>query len=102
LANELAITKFASALVIDRQRENSYYNRGVTYFKQRKYDLAIDDFTYIVTKLDVRNANAFYNRGCTYYRQGNEELCISDWKQAVDLGNSDAKKNLKDIYNIDY
>jgi hypothetical protein len=37
-----------------------------------------------------------------YYRLGKEDLCIADWKKAADLGINEARKNLKDIFNIVY
>jgi len=99
---EQAISKFASALTYNPQRENAYYNRGVAYFAIHNFDSAVDDFTYVITNLNPKNASAYDDRGMAYYRLGKEDLCIADWKKAADLGINEARKNLKDIFNIVY
>ena len=83
------------------QDAETYFNRGLAYFKQGKYELAIADFTSTI-KINPQFAEAYYIRGLAYCKQGKYELCISDLKKAADLGDNKARKNLKEIFNIDY
>ena len=44
----------------------SYYKRGIAYYKKREYDKAIADFSEVI-KRDPHFAEAYYNRGNAYW-----------------------------------
>ncbi|MDB9386653.1 tetratricopeptide repeat protein, partial [Microcystis aeruginosa] len=46
-----------------------YYNRGVGYIQQEKYDLALAEFTKAI-ELDPNYTEAYNNRGFLYAGQG--------------------------------
>ncbi|MBE9072426.1 tetratricopeptide repeat protein [Microcystis sp. LEGE 08355] len=61
-----------------------YYNRGVLYYNQQKYDLALSDWNKAI-ELNPNFAGAYYNRGLLYYNQQKYDLALSDWNKAIEL-----------------
>ncbi|MFM6878786.1 MAG: tetratricopeptide repeat protein, partial [Microcystis panniformis] len=45
-----------------------YYNRGILYYNQQKYELALDDYNKAI-ELNPNHAGAYYNRGLLYSDQ---------------------------------
>ncbi|MFM6375379.1 MAG: tetratricopeptide repeat protein [Microcystis panniformis] len=61
-----------------------HYNRGVGYIQQKKYDLALAEFTKALN-IDPRYAEAYLNRGFLYEQQEKPDLALSDYNQAINI-----------------
>ena len=77
-------------------RKNAYINRGVVYFRQKKYHSAIADYTKVIkdwdrdTKADIaptksQLVNAYVNRGIAYssLQEPQHQLAIKDYDRAI-------------------
>ena len=64
------------------QNAESYFNQGLKYRNQRKYDLAIAEFNQAI-KLNPKYAEAYYNRGNIYNNQGKYDLALAEFNQAI-------------------
>ena len=60
----------------------AYYNRGIAYANQKKYDLAISDFSKAI-ELDPKDALAYINRGIAYKAQNKYDQAIADYTVSV-------------------
>ena len=74
--------------LINPSDAESYYNRGVLRFQKGQIDLAIADFTQVIT-LDPNHVDAHYNRGLLYSQQGQTSLAIADFTQVITLNPND-------------
>ena len=63
---------------------STYYNRGVAYKNEGRYDRAIADYTKAI-KLDPKHAYAYHNRGIAYGDKGDYDHAIADYTQAIKL-----------------
>ena len=72
------------AIRVNPKLVKAYNVRGLVYYDQGKYDLAIADYNQAI-KLNPKFANAYYNRGLTYKAKRNIEKAISDFEKAADL-----------------
>ncbi|MBD2622179.1 tetratricopeptide repeat protein [Microcystis flos-aquae FACHB-1344] len=61
-----------------------YGNRGVLYYNQQKYKLALDDYNKAI-ELNPNHAQAYNNRGTLYDEQQKYELALADYNQAIEL-----------------
>ena len=64
--------------------EHAYFNRGVEWSGQSKYDNAIADYTAAI-KIDPKYREAYNNRGNAYRRKGDHALAIADYTEAIKL-----------------
>ena len=71
-----------------------YFNRGFTYYKQGKLDLALTNFNQAI-KLKPNNAYAYGLRGGIYHKQGKLDLALIDLNQALSLN-----PNLTEVYGL--
>ena len=73
------------------EKADAYVNRGVIYFRQKEYDLAIDDYTEAIA-LAPQHIHAYINRGIAYSSLGKHKRAIEDYYQAlaIDDQNADA------------
>jgi tetratricopeptide (TPR) repeat protein len=67
-----------------------YYNRGIVYHDQQKWDLAVADYTQTI-RLNPNYADAYYNRALVYYNQQKWDLALADYTQAIRLNPNDAQ-----------
>ena len=78
------------------EKKNAYINRGVIYFRDRKYQQAIADYTKVIkdwdrdTKADIaptksQLVNAYVNRGIAYssLQEPQHQLAIKDYDRAI-------------------
>jgi tetratricopeptide (TPR) repeat protein len=70
-----------------------YNNRGVAYYNQGKFDLAIADYNKAI-ELNPKGAEAYNNRGNAYSKQGNLQQAIADYNKAIELNPKGAE-----VYN---
>ncbi|MFB2737952.1 tetratricopeptide repeat protein [Umezakia ovalisporum] len=75
---------YTQAFGINPNDAGAYYNRGIFYYSQGEWDLALADFTQAI-KLNPNYAGAYYNRGIVYYSQGEWDLALADYTQAIKL-----------------
>ena len=81
---EKSIEYYAKALEFDPRHAQTYYNRGLAYFKSDKFESAIVDFTEAI-KLNPSYVDAYNNRGVAYYKSAKYECAITDYTQAIAL-----------------
>ena len=70
------------------QRINAYINRGVIYFRDTKYEEAIDSYTKAIDNATTQQLIQIYvNRGMAYSSlpEPKYELAIEDYNQAINL-----------------
>ncbi|GCA85499.1 TPR repeat-containing protein YrrB [Microcystis aeruginosa NIES-2522] len=67
-----------------------YYNRGILYYNQQKYKLALDDYNKAI-ELNPNLAQAYNNRGNLYYNQQKYELALADFNKAIELNRNFAE-----------
>ena len=75
---EIAISK-----AIDlAPRAGFYSNRGNLYYRQKKFDLALDDFNEAL-KINSNFSTAYSNRGLIYEEQKKYDLALDDYNKAI-------------------
>ncbi|WP_258002635.1 tetratricopeptide repeat protein [Fischerella thermalis] len=62
-------------------------NRGIAYYRQGKYDLAIADYNQTLS-INSKSVDAYINRGIAYRRQGKYKLAIADYHRAISFTNT--------------
>ncbi|MFA5779244.1 MAG: CsgG/HfaB family protein [Elusimicrobiota bacterium] len=107
-----AVAYCTNAIKLDSKLIDAYFYRGGAYYKKGLYNKAIENWTKVIgldpiglfseTGLDSENGYVYTIRGNAYYKKGLYDEAISDWKKAANLGNEQARQNLKKFYNIDY
>ena len=60
----------------------AYINRGVNHFRQKEYNLAIDDYTEAIA-LAPKHIHAHINRGIAYSTQKDHEQASEDYDKAI-------------------
>ncbi|MDH6073222.1 tetratricopeptide repeat protein [Chrysosporum ovalisporum CS-1034] len=80
---------YTQAFGINPNDAGAYYNRGIVYYSQGEWDLAVADFTQAI-KLNPNDAGAYHNRGNVYGDQGEWDLALADYTQAIKLNPNDA------------
>ena len=65
-------------------RSQSYYNRGVVYVNQKKWELALADFNKAIA-INPDFSQFYYNRGIIYYQLGDKQKAIENFKQSAQL-----------------
>ncbi|MDJ0714062.1 MAG: tetratricopeptide repeat protein [Prochloraceae cyanobacterium] len=63
---------------------SAYYERGLVYSHQEKWELAIADYTKAI-QIDSNFAGAYYERGLVYSHQEKWELAIADYTKAIQI-----------------
>jgi len=71
-----------------------YLKRGNIYLKQEQYQLALNDYNYLL-KLDPTSTSGLTNRGTTYFKLGEKDKACQDWNNAVNNGFVNANAYLK-------
>ncbi|REJ43634.1 MAG: tetratricopeptide repeat protein [Microcystis flos-aquae DF17] len=66
-----------------------YGNRGVLYYNQQKYELALSDYSKAID-INPNLADAYNNRGNLYKDLQKYDLALSDYSKAIDINPNDA------------
>ncbi|ALB43255.1 hypothetical protein AA650_24905 [Anabaena sp. WA102] len=76
-----------------------YFNRGVVYGEQKKWELALADYSKAIA-INPDNADAYINRGVVYNEQKKWELALADYSKAIAINpdNADAYINRGVVY----
>jgi len=80
----LAAKDYSSAIAIDPQFWEAYFNRGAAYYNQGKYELALRDYDYLLAHQPA-DAEAYYHRALIYRAMGKEALAEKDMLRAKQL-----------------
>jgi tetratricopeptide (TPR) repeat protein len=80
-----AISDYTKAIEINPKNADTYYNRGLIYYKQRNFTQAISDFTKAI-EINPKNAGAYNNRGVAYYIEREYRKAWADVHKVEELG----------------
>lgn len=80
-----AIPFFDKAIELNRENDELYYQRALTYFSWGKYERAKDDLS-IALELNPVSKTYFYQRGLAYFNINNYEQAIEDFNSAIKHG----------------
>jgi Flp pilus assembly protein TadD len=84
-----AITHYSKAIEMSPFEINSYYNRGIAYFKSGKEKDAEEDFDKVIV-MDPRMSSAYVYRGLCRERLKKHKDALSDYTKALELKPNDA------------
>ncbi|MGA9049012.1 MAG: tetratricopeptide repeat protein [Dehalococcoidia bacterium] len=79
-----AISEYTSAIKMDGQYTEAYWERGITYCDIHEYDKSIND-VYMVLYLNPNDAWAYYLRGSDYEFKDEYDKAIDDFNTAIEL-----------------
>ncbi|HAM38509.1 MAG TPA: hypothetical protein DCP53_03825 [Elusimicrobia bacterium] len=108
-----AIKDCNKAIELYPKNTEAYYARGLAYDRKSEYDSAIENYTKAI-EFNLKTIQptpsfipdsyvyAYYNRGIIYSKKGDRDRAIKDLKKAVDLRSQEARKTLKEFFDIDY
>ncbi|OGS43805.1 MAG: hypothetical protein A2539_06010 [Elusimicrobia bacterium RIFOXYD2_FULL_34_15] len=102
-----AIKDFNKVIEYSPNNGMCYMERGAAYYLKGLSDEAIKDFNKAIElsqtlKNNDNLAYVYYLRGCANEKKRLTFEAKRDLKTSADLGSSDAKRDLKMLYNIDY
>ena len=80
-----AIQDYDAAIALDESDPNSYYGRGLAYYRKGEYDRAIQDYDAAIA-LDESDPNSYYGRGLAHSRHGDPSKARVDLNKALELG----------------
>ena len=97
-----AIIDLLEVIKINKNNAGAYYNLGVIYSYQKKYQLAIDNFNKCINLSEGNNyfrKISYYNLGIIVGRMGNNEEAVRNLIRAYEIedGIIDNNKILKTI-----
>lgn len=81
-----AAAKLESPTLVGSDR--IFYNRGLAYIREKRYEDAIDDFSRTI-QLNPKVAQAYYNRALAYYTLEKYPAAMADLNQALALNGKD-------------
>jgi tetratricopeptide (TPR) repeat protein len=84
-----AITNYSKAIEMSPFEINSYYNRGISYFKSGKENEGEMDFDKVII-MDPRMSSAYVYRGLCREKLGKYNDALNDYTKALELRPSDA------------
>ena len=75
---------FYSLYLEDFPSANTYFNRGLAYYKLGEFNKAIQDFNVVIGK-EPEDFEAWYNRGLAHLDAGNIDSAIRDYEKSIAL-----------------
>lgn len=82
-----AVEMYEKAASINKKFYKAYYNLGVLYFGEEKYQLALENFKK-AKKFKLDNPVIYYNLGCTYINLGEFRKAKNELFYAIELKNN--------------
>lgn len=89
-----AISKYTEAISLCKDFGLPYYNRGLTYYKLKKFEQAISDLTNYIN-FDPDDSKAYFWIGGSYFGLANYEKAINYYSKAIKIAESN-----KDLFKI--
>jgi tetratricopeptide (TPR) repeat protein len=84
-----AINQYSKAIELGKKNGEDFFlvpyyylNRGNSYLKTEKYDLALADYNYLLS-INQESLGGLTNRGITYYKLKNKEKACADCQHAI-------------------
>ena len=93
-----AAVDFDKAIELDPKNGAAHYYKGMCRIYLGDNKMAVEEFNYVLD-LDPKNVDALINRGRSKYKTGDKEGACADWNRAKDLGDFDAKYELRNYCN---
>lgn len=87
---EVVIGLFRKAIREDAKFWEAYYNLGITYFNDRKYNEALKQFNKVIQALPGFE-KPYYGRGLIYEKQKKYDTAIADFKKVIEINPNDYK-----------
>lgn len=85
---------YFKALQLDSTNTGPLFNLGNIHFDRKEYENAIKYYDRYLA-IETKDADAMVNRGICKNALGFEKDACEEWKKAAELGNFDAKENMK-------
>jgi tetratricopeptide (TPR) repeat protein len=79
-----AISSYTSAISINPNNADAYFNRARVHFYKKQYDNVIADCSKAIL-LDSNVGSFYFVRGITYNQKGNYEKAIEDFSKNIEL-----------------
>lgn len=84
-------------------RNDAYFWRGESYYRQSEYENAISDYRTYLNNTRQRNTDmyalAYYNLGYSYFKLKDYDAALNRFRQYVDLESNQKAASLADAYN---
>ncbi len=92
---EVITSLFRKAIQKDNKFWEAYYNLGITYFNEKEYDKAQQQFSKIIQALPNFD-KPFFGRGLIYYRQKKYKEARKDFERVAELN----PNNFQAFFNL--
>jgi tetratricopeptide (TPR) repeat protein len=89
-----AIDEYTKTVQKNTGHFKAFINRGYIYNERKEYERAISDYKKGI-ELDPNSSFGYYNLGVAYFSSGNRDKAAESFRQAANLGDSDASDWLK-------
>ncbi len=83
--DDKAIEDYTTAITLDQNHANVYFNRGISYVAKGDYDKAIQDYSHAIG-LKSNYTEAYCNRGEAWLHLKEWEKAKTDLSTAKDMG----------------
>src|SRR5688572_17473692 len=87
--NDIALKEYNKAIELDTASANTYYNRGILFIKEKKFERVIGDFSKVLA-LRGDSAMSYYNIGMAEFFLNRKEAACRDLEIAAGMGLSEA------------
>jgi len=95
--SEVAVANLSKAVDLDPKFLDARRNRGTEYLRQKRYDLAIQDFSAVLAE-DASDKGALYKRAYAYCTSGKRKIGAKDLRKGlrIEPNNDEAKALLRE------
>lgn len=83
---DTALTYYTEAIAKDPTIAQAYYERGLIYYQQALYELAIEDFTQAIENNVGDVSQAYDARALSYMNLGQQDKALEDYNRAIEVG----------------
>jgi tetratricopeptide (TPR) repeat protein len=85
---EKALSDYSRIIDINKDMD-SYFNRGLLFMAQQKYDMAIIDFSQVI-EMAPESIDSLSNRGSAYLLIGKLDMALNDYSTALGIDSKDS------------